>query len=167
MVSFQSFEPQPKPTALAVPTHITFRAATATKSVYLSAYCNAPEPVVSIIQRMVQQAGGMSVCQPIESEGVCQQLLIGAQLPSLSSSDLSRIRAAVQRVGGMVERVRVNYQICRPQSSSPQRPQSCVGCHYYYGKHHGNAQLICAMHPYGPRDVSCQDWEALGGMSPN
>lgn len=158
MASFHSFEPQPKPTELAVPTHITFRAATATKSVYLSAYCNAPERVVSIIQRTVQQAGGMSVLRPIKSEGFCQQLHIGAQLPGLSSSDLWRIRAAVQRVGGMVETVRVNYQIRRPQSSSPQRPQSCVGCRYYYGKHHGNAQLICAMHPYGPGDVLCQDF---------
>lgn len=166
-MSFQSFEPQPKPIKLAVPTHITFRAATATKSVYLSAYCDDPERVVSIIQRMVQQAGGMSVCQPIEPECFCEQLLIGAQLPGLSNSDLSRIRAAVQKMGGMVETVRINYQICRPQSSSHQRPQSCVGCRYYYGKHHSNAQLICVMHPYGPSDVSCQDWKALDGMAPN
>ncbi len=161
MANFHPFEPEPKFTGLAVPTHITFRAATGTKSVYLSAYCDDPEHVASIIQRTVQQAGGMSVLRSIESEGFCQQLLIGAQLPGLSSSDLCRIRSAIQKAGGMVETVRVNYQIRRPQSSSSQRPKSCERCRYYYGKRHGNVQLICAMYPYGPSDDPCQDWEAL------
>ncbi len=159
-MAINPFEPQPKFTELAVPTQITFRAATPTKSVYISAYCNAPEQVVSIIQRMVQQAGGMSVCQPIESEGFCQRLLIGAQLPGISSSDLWKIRAAVQ-TGGIVETVRVNYQIRRPDST-PAQPSSCIGCRYYYGKRHGHDQLICAMHPYGPSDDLCRDWEAAG-----
>ncbi len=155
MVSYRPRVPQPKPTGLAIPTHITFRATTANKSVYLSAYCNAPEDVVGIIQRTVQQAGGVSVCQPIESEGFSPQLVMGAQLPGLSSSDLWRIRTAIQRVGGMVETVRVNYQIRRPDISPPQQPKSCVGCRYYYGKRHSNAQLICAMHPYGPSNDPC------------
>lgn len=159
MVSFRPSEPQPESAGLAVPTYITFRAATATKSVYLCAYCDVPERIVSVIQRTVQQAGGISVCQPIESNGFSRQLLIGAQLPGLSSSDLWRIRTAVQRSGGIVETVRVNYLIRRPESSSPQRPKTCVGCRYYYGKLHGNAQLICAMHPYGPSDDPCKDWE--------
>lgn len=159
MVSFRPSEPQLEFTGLAVPTYITFRAATATKSVHLCAYCDVPEPVVSLIQHTVLQAGGISVCQPIESQGFSRQLLIGAQLPGLSSSDLWRIRAAVERGGGIVETVRVNYQIRRPNSSPPQRPKACVGCRYYYGKRHSNAQLICAMHPYGPSNDSCQDWE--------
>ncbi len=155
-------EPQPDFAELAVPTYITFRAATATKSVYLSAYCDAPERVVSIIQRTVEQAGGMSACQSIESDGFSRRLLIGAQLPGLSSSDLWKVRAAIQRAGGIVETVRVNYQIRRAAVSSPsQRPKACVGCRYYYGKSYGNAQLICAMHPYGPSDSACQDWVDL------
>jgi hypothetical protein len=159
MVSFRSSEPQPEFTGLAVPIYITFRAATATKSVQLCAYCDVPERVISLLQRMIQQAGGMSVCQSIETDGFCQHLLIGAQLPGLSSSDLWQMRAAIQKAGGIVETVRVNYQIRRPESSSPQ-PKACRGCCYYYGKRNGNAQLICAMHPYGPSDDICQDWEA-------
>lgn len=159
MVSFRPCEPQPESSGLAVPIYITFRAATAAKSVYLCAYCDVPERVVSLIQRTVQQAGGISVCQPIESEGFCRRLLIGAQLPGLSSSDLYRIRTAIHRAGGIVETVRINYQIHRPQSNPPQQPKACVGCRYYYGKRHGNAQLICAMHPHGSGDDSCQDWE--------
>lgn len=158
MGSFHPFEPQPEPTELVLPTYITFQAATATKSAYLSAYCNAPEHVTNIIQRTIQQLGGMSVCQPIESVGLSRRLLIGAQIPGLSSSDLWKIRAAIQRAGGIVETVRVNYQIRRPVSSPSQRPKACVGCRYYYGKSHSNSQLVCAMYPYGPSDDTCQDW---------
>ena len=160
MVSFRSCEPQPEPIRLVLPTYITFQAATATKSVYLRAYGNPAEGIVSIIQRTVRQLGGMSVCQPIESNDFSQQVLIGAQLPSLSSSDLWNIRAAIQRAGGIVETVRVNYQIRRPTiaNNSPDRPKACVGCCYYYGKSHNNVQLICAMHPYGSSDDTCQDW---------
>lgn len=159
MVSFRPFEPQPDFAELAVPTHITFRASTATKSVYLSAYCDGAERVVSIIQHMVKQAGGMSVCQSIASEGCSRQMLIGAHLPGLSSPDLWRVRAAIQRAGGIVDIVRVSYQVRQPSGNSQQRPKACVGCRYYYGKSHSNAQLICAMHPYGPSDDDCQDWE--------
>lgn len=162
MVSFRRFEPQPEFTGLAVPTYIIFRAATATKSVHLAAYCDAPERVVSVIQNTVQQAGGISVCQPSKSEGLSHQILIGAKLPGLSSWELSRIREAIQTAGGIVETVRINYQIRRQKSSSQQRPKTCVGCRYYYGKSHGNVQLVCAMHPYGATTDSCSDWADLG-----
>ena len=161
MVSFHSFEPQPEPIELVLPTYITFQAATATKSVYLCAYCNAPERIVDVIQRLVQQLGGMSVCQPVESGSFSHHLSIGAQLPSLSSSDLWKIRAAIQKSGGIVETVRVSYPIRRPTNSSPERPQVCEGCRYYYGKSHGNTQLICAMHPYGSINNTCPDWVSL------
>ena len=154
-------EPQPD-IGLAVPTYITFRATTDAKSVHLRAYSIEPERVVRQLQRTVQQTGGISVCQPIESQGFSRQLLVGAQLPELSSSALWRIRAAIERAGGIIETVRVNYQIRRPQSSPQERPRACVDCQYYYGLRHGNAQLICAMHPYGPSEDRCQDWEALG-----
>jgi hypothetical protein len=161
MASFRPFEPQPEPTGLVLPTYITFQAATATKSAYLSAYGNASERIVTIIQRTVQQLGGKSVCQSIESDSLSRRLLIGAQLPGLSSSDLWKIRAAIQRAGGIVETVRINYQIRRLVSSPSERPKACIQCRYYYGKSHDNTQLVCAMHPYGPSDDTCQDWVAL------
>ncbi len=161
MVSFHSFEPQPEPIELVLPTYITFQAANASKSVYLCAYCNSPENVVDVIQRTVQRLGGMSVCQPLESGSFSHQLSIGAQLPGLSSSDLWKIRTAIQRAGGIVETVRVNYQVRQPTNRSPQRPKTCEGCRYYYGKSHGNTQLICAMHPYGSINNTCPDWASL------
>lgn len=110
-MDFHPFKPQPELTGLAIPTQITFQAATETKSIYLCAYCDVPEHIVSIIQRIVHQSGGMSICQPMKSEGFSEQLLIRSQLPGLSSSDLWQIRAAIHRAGGIVETVRVNYQI--------------------------------------------------------
>jgi len=160
MASLRLFEPQPEPIGLILPTYITFQAVTATKSAYLSAYCNSPERITELIQRTVQQLGGVSIYQCIESDGLSRRVLIGAQLPSLSSSDLWQMRAAVQRVGGIVETVRVNYHV-RRLLSSPERPAACVGCRYYYGKSHGNTQLVCAMYPYGPSDPTCLDWTAL------
>ena len=159
MVSFRPAEPQRGPIELAVPTHITFRAATATKSVFLSVYCHEPERIVNLIQRLVQQSGGVSVHQSTASDG-SSRLLIGAQLPSLASTDFWQMRAAIQKAGGMVETVRVNYQIRRPASRLQERPKVCMGCRYYYGKSHGNAQLICAMHPFGS-DEACPDWAAV------
>ena len=58
MVSFLLAGPQPEAIELAVPTHITFRAATANKSVFLSVYCHEPERIINLIQRLVQQSGG-------------------------------------------------------------------------------------------------------------
>ncbi|HEY9844794.1 MAG TPA: hypothetical protein V6D03_01195, partial [Candidatus Caenarcaniphilales bacterium] len=111
MTSFRPFEPQPEASGLVLPTYITFQAATSTKSAYLSAYCNTPERLVSILQQAVQRLGGISICQSIESDGLSRRWIIGAQLPGLSSSDLWKIRAAIQGAGGIVETVRVNYQI--------------------------------------------------------
>ena len=152
-MNFRNFELQTQPPALAVPTRIVFRAATTAKSVELSAYCDRPDLVTDIIQRLVQQAGGMSVCQVVESSSYSRQLLIGAQLPRISSSDVWQIRAAIERAGAMVERVRVNYQI-HLATNSQASPPACNGCRYY----HGNSQLICAIHPYGPENDDCRDW---------
>lgn len=152
-MNFRNFELQTQPPALTVPTRIVFRAATTAKSVELSTYCDRPDLVTNIIQRLVQQAGGMSVCQVVESSSYSRQLLIGAQLPRISSSDVWQMRAAIDQAGAMVERVRVNYQI--HLATSNQAPlQACNGCRYYYGK----SQLVCAIHPYGSENNVCRDW---------
>lgn len=42
----------------------------------------------------------------------------------------------------------------------------CVGCRNYHGADYGNEMLVCGMHPYGPEDESCADWESVWpGMS--
>ncbi|MDJ1171820.1 hypothetical protein PMG71_20535 [Roseofilum sp. BLCC_M154] len=37
--------------------------------------------------------------------------------------------------------------------------QACVGCRHYHGQVYGGNLLVCGMHPYGPEDSSCRDWE--------
>ncbi|PZO10329.1 MAG: hypothetical protein DCF25_20715 [Leptolyngbya foveolarum] len=42
----------------------------------------------------------------------------------------------------------------------------CVGCRNYHGADYGNEMLVCGMHPYGPEDEICADWESVWpGMS--
>lgn len=41
--------------------------------------------------------------------------------------------------------------------------QACVGCRHYHGQVYGGNLLVCGMHPYGPEDASCRDWEGMDG----
>ncbi|MGB3765441.1 MAG: hypothetical protein WA947_02690 [Phormidesmis sp.] len=38
---------------------------------------------------------------------------------------------------------------------------TCVGCRNYHGADYGNGMLFCGMHPYGPDDETCPDWESF------
>lgn len=42
-----------------------------------------------------------------------------------------------------------------------QEHHTCVGCKFYDGSVYGGNMLVCGMHPYGPDDESCQDWESV------
>ena len=42
-----------------------------------------------------------------------------------------------------------------------QEHHTCIGCKYYNGSEHGGNMLVCGMHPYGPDDETCQDWESV------
>lgn len=39
------------------------------------------------------------------------------------------------------------------------QPVACTGCKHYHGVAYPDAVLICAIHPYGPPESSCPDWE--------
>lgn len=41
----------------------------------------------------------------------------------------------------------------------------CNNCTHYHGVSYGHDTLHCAMYPYGPEGVECEDWE--GGSSLN
>jgi ABC-type transporter Mla subunit MlaD len=43
----------------------------------------------------------------------------------------------------------------------------CIGCKHYYGQAHGGNMLVCGMHPYGPDDEQCPDWESVWGQPPS
>jgi hypothetical protein len=42
-----------------------------------------------------------------------------------------------------------------------QNHPTCVGCRNYHGGEYGDEMLVCAMHPYGPEDSTCEDWESV------
>ncbi|MEM6867938.1 MAG: hypothetical protein AAF528_06115 [Cyanobacteria bacterium P01_C01_bin.121] len=42
-----------------------------------------------------------------------------------------------------------------------QNHSACIGCKYYHGMAYGEEMLICGMHPYGPEDRNCDDWESV------
>ena len=46
-----------------------------------------------------------------------------------------------------------------------QAHHACVGCEHYNGTAHGGNMLVCAMHPYGPEDETCQDWSSVWDSS--
>lgn len=42
-----------------------------------------------------------------------------------------------------------------------QNHPACIGCQHYHGTAYGDEMLVCGMHPYGPDDEACPDWEAV------
>ena len=43
----------------------------------------------------------------------------------------------------------------------------CVGCRHYHGANYGNEMLVCGMHPYGPDEEHCPDWESVWPKMPD
>lgn len=41
-----------------------------------------------------------------------------------------------------------------------ERSRPCSACKYYYGGSPGGNCLVCAVHPYGPEEDYCRDWES-------
>jgi hypothetical protein len=46
-----------------------------------------------------------------------------------------------------------------------QNHPTCIGCKNYHGMTYGDSMLVCGMHPYGPEDSTCVDWESVWGSS--
>ncbi|MEL6159125.1 MAG: hypothetical protein AAFR18_07875 [Cyanobacteria bacterium J06627_32] len=42
-----------------------------------------------------------------------------------------------------------------------QNHPTCIGCRNYHGTAYGDEMLVCGMHPYGPDDQTCADWESV------
>lgn len=60
----------------------------------------------------------------------------------------------------IVESSRPLVQMAMP---TLQNHPACVGCCHYHGQTYGDHLLVCAMHPYGPADPKCLDWESVWG----
>jgi len=132
-----------------------------------SCHCNQMSlslPTVMILSALsalfsarLSRLGGMSACQSIKSDGFSRRSHWGTtgsfQFRSLEGS-------CCYQKGGIVETVRIKLPNSWAVSSPSQRP-GCSRLPLLLWQSYGNAQLICAMHPYGPSDSACQDWVAL------
>lgn len=42
-----------------------------------------------------------------------------------------------------------------------QNHPKCAGCSYYHGESYGGEMLVCALHPSGPEQDECPDWDSV------
>ncbi|MGD1854811.1 MAG: hypothetical protein ACFB2W_11225 [Leptolyngbyaceae cyanobacterium] len=42
-----------------------------------------------------------------------------------------------------------------------QNHPKCAGCSYYHGESYGGEILVCALHPTGPEQETCPDWDSV------
>ena len=42
-----------------------------------------------------------------------------------------------------------------------QNHPACIGCRNYHGNTYGDEMLVCGIHPYGPGEERCPDWESV------
>lgn len=42
-----------------------------------------------------------------------------------------------------------------------QNHPKCAGCSYYHGESYGGDMLVCALHPNGPDQDECPDWDSV------
>ncbi|MEM7065821.1 MAG: hypothetical protein AAF572_21995 [Cyanobacteria bacterium P01_B01_bin.77] len=42
-----------------------------------------------------------------------------------------------------------------------QNHPKCAGCSYYHGESYGGEMLVCALHPSGPDQDACPDWDSV------
>ncbi len=46
-----------------------------------------------------------------------------------------------------------------------QNHPKCAGCSYYHGESYGDQMLVCALHPSGPEQDECPDWDSVWPQS--
>lgn len=137
-----------------ISTNLTIRATTGTERIYLSGYCT-----LQAIEPVVRRFGGAITRRNWEqSPDERPSIEIDIRLPALSALEV--FRSAIHSAGGTIETVQIDHlparrQICRIL----ERFQTCRGCRYYYGQADGGNLLVCAIHPNGPEEDECRDWE--------
>lgn len=145
-----------------IPTRLTIRA-TADEQVHvLLGYCTSLVQFSETISEHISLLGGMISRQ--EHEGFNQRISLDIYLPA--RTPVESLRQALEGAGGVIGVVQTQrgfslfsgteyavYQV------PLERPKTCIGCRYYYGRNDGGYLLNCAIHPQGPEDENCRDRE--------
>ncbi|NJS10157.1 MAG: phosphotransferase [Microcoleus sp. CSU_2_2] len=145
-----------------IPTRLTVRATSDEHIHIFSGYCASLSGFLSAITSHVDLLGGTITRNEQERAGI--RLAIDIYLPPYSR--LESIRQAVELSGCVIGTVQTqrdfsllsitDYPIYQ---NAIERPATCNGCRYYYGKSDGGYLLNCTVHPSGPEEENCRDRE--------
>ena len=143
-----------------IPTRLTIRATSDEHIHVLSGYCLSLTRFLVAIAQRLSLLGGAITRQ--EQDGLNHRLSLDLQLPPYTR--LESIREAVRLAGGIIGTVQTQRDFSLfsgPEYPIHQvaleRPQTCIGCRYYYGRNDGGYLLHCAVHPTGPEEEDCRD----------
>ncbi|HLO48050.1 MAG TPA: Hpt domain-containing protein [Kamptonema sp.] len=147
---------------LLIPTRLTIRATSDDRVHILSGYCQSLARFSMAIAESFHFLGGSITRQ--EQDLLNQRIAIDVQLQP--STRLETIRSAVEFAGGIIGTVQTQQGFALfagPEYTIRQapleRPQTCIGCRYYYGRSDGGYLLNCTVHPHGPEEENCRDRE--------
>jgi chemotaxis protein histidine kinase CheA len=138
--------------AIAIPTNLTVFVNTPTERITLSGYCT-----VEVMNQVVCRVGGTIAHRSWQQDS--NELLstqMDMQLGSFST--LEALRAEIQSTGGCLEIVQIEPRYTGIDYMH-ECFDTCRGCRYYYGRWDSEHLLVCAVHPNGPEEERCRDWE--------
>ena len=121
------------------------------------------------ISRTLEENGGSITHCTMQTDTLNRQVVMELQMPALST--LEMVRRAIHSADGIIHRLQIDYGIRPMMPTSGEgsdqiehrnrrfdaSPKTCLGCRYYHGQHYGGHYLICAIHPYGPKEKECGD----------
>lgn len=121
-----------------ISTNLAIRATTETERIYL--YGNSTFQATDRALSQFRGAIARRNWQHDSNDKFCIE--IDLRLPTLSR--LEALRAEIESSGATIETVYI------------ETIQTCRVCRYYYGQ----CDIICALHPYGPEEENCRDWQS-------
>ncbi|MGE5659926.1 MAG: Hpt domain-containing protein [Actinomycetota bacterium] len=143
-----------------IPTRLTIRATSDEHLHIFAGYCRSLSRFSQAISQCVTLLGGTITRH--EQDGLNQRLSLDLHLPPYTR--LESIREAIRVAGGIIGTVQTQRDFSLfsgPEYPIHQvaleRPQTCIGCRFYYGRNDGGYLLNCAVHPSGPEEEHCRD----------
>lgn len=145
-----------------IPTRLTVRATTDEHLHVLSGYCTNLSRFSGAIASRIGLLGGTITRNEQEESGF--RVALDIYLPPYSR--LESIRQAVELSGAHIGTVQTqrDYSVLSVAEyplyhRAIERPATCRGCRYYYGRSDGGYHLNCTVHPRGPEEENCRDRE--------
>jgi chemotaxis protein histidine kinase CheA len=118
--------------------HITIKARNEGEYLSLTGQCT-----LQAISQAIAQAGGTITRRQWQQHNQQEfDLAIEVQMPDFLN--LAEIPKAIASTGGTIDNFHIEVL------------RTCRQCYYY----HGHSDVVCALHPDGPEEEFCRDWES-------